>query len=99
LLQGVALMSGSAIAWKLNVMPRFLLEHAHSALECGVVFASFKAFDSPLRHVLTMGSCDFGSHRIWWDVEATTAAEALANLPRYVAERTTATRVRDMQMP
>jgi hypothetical protein len=92
-------MSSDAAGWMLDVMPRFLLEHAHSAPECGVVFASFKAFDSPLRHQLTMGSCDFGTHRIWWDVEATTAAEALAKLPRYVARRTTATRVRDIQMP
>jgi hypothetical protein len=80
-------------------MPRFLLEHAHSAPECGVVFASFKAFDSPLRHRLTVGSCDFGTHRIWWDVEAPTAVEALAQLPRYVAERTTAIRVRDLRTP
>jgi hypothetical protein len=92
-------MSSDPAAWMLVVMPRFLLEHAHGARECGVVFASFKAFDSSLRHQLTMGSCDFGTHRIWWDVQATTAAEALAKLPRYVAERTTATRVRDMQMP
>jgi len=83
----------------LDAMPRFLLEHAHSARECGVVFASFKAFDSPLRHQLTMGSCDFGTHRIWWDVEAMTDAAALATLPRYVAERTTATLVRDIQVP
>jgi len=80
-------------------VPRFLLEHAHSAPECGVVFASFNAFDSPLRHRLTMASCDFGTHRIWWDVEATTAAAALAQLPRYVAERTTAIRIRDIRTP
>jgi hypothetical protein len=92
-------MSSQAAAWMLDVMPRFLLEHAHSARECGVVFASFKAFHSPLRHQPTLGSCDFGTHRIWWDVEATTAAEALARLPGYVAERTTATRIRDIQMP
>ena len=92
-------MSSAVVAWMLDVMPRFLLEHAHGARECGVVFASFKAFESPLRHGLTMGSCDYGTHRIWWDVEAATAAEALAKLPRYVAERTTATRVRDMRMP
>lgn len=92
-------MSSDAGAWMLVVMPRFLLEHAHNARECGVVFASFKAFDSPLRHEPAMGSCDFGTHRIWWDVQAPTTAEALAKLPRYVAERTTATRVRDIQTP
>jgi hypothetical protein len=80
-------------------MPRFMLEHTHTARECGVVFASFKAFDSPLRHKVTVGSCDFGTHQIWWDVEAATADEALAHLPRYVAERTTAIRVRDIRTP
>jgi hypothetical protein len=83
----------------LDDVPRFLLEHVHSAPECGVVFASFKAFESPLRHQLTMASCDFGTHRIWWDVEAETASEALTKLPQYVAARTTATRVRDIQLP
>jgi hypothetical protein len=92
-------MSGDRGSRMLDVMPRFLLEHAHSARECGVVFASFKAFDTPLRRQQTMGACDFGTHRLWWDVEARTAVEALANLPRYVAERTTATRVRDVLMP
>lgn len=80
-------------------MPRFMLEHVHAARECGVVVASFKAFDSPLRHGTTVSSCDFGTHRIWWDVEAATADEALARLPRYVAERTTAIRVRDVRTP
>ena len=80
-------------------MPRFLLEHLHSAPECGVVFASFKAFDSPLRHQLTVGSCDYGTHRIWWDVEAATEVEALAQLPGYVAQRTTAIRVRELRTP
>jgi hypothetical protein len=82
-----------------GLVSRFLLEHAHSARECGVVFAAFKAFDSPLRHRLTVGSCDFGTHRIWWDVEAATASDALGQLPRYVAERTTAVRVRDIRTP
>jgi hypothetical protein len=80
-------------------MPRFMLEHRHTARECGVVFASFKAFESPLRHHVTVGSCGFGTHRIWWDVEAATAEEALSRLPRYVAERTTAIRVGDLQTP
>ena len=80
-------------------MPRFLLEHAHGPPECGAVFASFKAFESPLRHGSAMGACDFGTHRMWWDVEAATAGDALALLPRYVAERTTAIRVRDVRTP
>jgi hypothetical protein len=80
-------------------MPRFMLQHVHTARECGAVFASFKAFESPLRHELAVGSCHFGTHRIWWQVEATSGHEALAQLPRYVAERTIAVRVDDIQTP
>jgi hypothetical protein len=82
-----------------ELMPRFRLEHQHVPDECAIVFASFKAFESPLRHQLTIGSCDFGTHRIWWDVEATTAEAALARLPRYVAQRTRAIRVADLSTP
>jgi hypothetical protein len=80
-------------------MPRFVLDHRHSAAECGAVFASFKAFDSPLRKRPAVTSCHFGSHRIWWDVEAATEADALDQLPHYVAERTAAIRVRATEMP
>jgi hypothetical protein len=87
-------------AWRtLERMPRFMLEHRHAPRECGVVFASFKAFQSPLRDRAVSTSCDFGTHRIWWDVEADTEAEALAQLPSYVADRTTAIRVRDRKSP
>ena len=47
-----------------------MLQHVHTARECGAVFASFKAFESPLRHEMAVGSCHFGTHRIWWQVEA-----------------------------
>jgi hypothetical protein len=80
-------------------MPRFLLEHRHTAAECGTVFAAFNAFDSPLRRASTTGSCFYGDHRIWWEVDAPTAEEALARLPGYVAERTTASPVRAVEIP
>jgi hypothetical protein len=80
-------------------MPRFMLEHRHEARECGVVFASFNAFDSPLRQRVALGSCDFGTHQIWWEVQARDETEALSWLPPYVAGRTQAIRVRDLQMP
>ena len=80
-------------------VPRFLLEHHHAAAECGAVFAAFNAFDSPLRGRPTTGSCYYGGHRIWWEVDAATAAEALSRLPGYVAQRTTATRVRPVEIP
>ena len=83
----------------LDGMPSFILEHSHTAAECGAVFAAFNAFDSPLRHRPTTSSCHYGGHRIWWEVEATTEDAALARLPRYVAERTTVTRVRRTEIP
>ena len=80
-------------------MPRFMLQHVHTARECGAVFASFKAFESPLRHEMAVGSCHFGTHRIWWHAEASSGDEALAQLPAYVAARTIAIRVGDIQTP
>ena len=83
----------------LHGVPQYLLEHRHRATECGAVFAAFNAFDSPLRGRSTTASCHYGGHRIWWEVEAGTEAEALARLPGYVAERTTASPVRPTQIP
>jgi hypothetical protein len=80
-------------------MPRFLIHHRHAAPECGVVFASFKGHDSPLRHRPTPSSCHYGDHTIWWCVDATSEDEALALLPSYVAQRATATPVRDVEIP
>jgi hypothetical protein len=92
-------MSGRPAFADTGQMPRYMLEHRHAPRECGVVFASFNAFESPLRHKEVCSTCSFGTHRIWWESEAETEAEALAQLPHYVAERTTATRVRLLQMP
>lgn len=80
-------------------MPRYMLSHCHDPQECGVVFASFKAFSSPLRGSAVRASCDFGTHHIWWEVEAPDEDAALAQLPRYVAERTTALRTRELRTP
>jgi hypothetical protein len=80
-------------------MPRFVLHHRHKAHECGVVFASFKGYNSPLRRHPTLASCRSGGHAIWWTVEAASEAEAVALLPPYVAERTTAARVSAVEIP
>ena len=80
-------------------MPRYLLHHRHEPAECGVVFASFKGHESPLRHRATLGSCRSGGHAIWWTVEAASESEALRLLPFYVAERTTATPVQEVEIP
>jgi hypothetical protein len=80
-------------------MARFVLHHRHAANECGVVFASFRGFDSPLRSQETLASCRSGGHAIWWTVDAASAEEALGSLPSYVAERTTATNVSEVDIP
>jgi hypothetical protein len=80
-------------------MPRFVLQHRHKAHECGVVFASFKGHSSPLRRRPTLASCRSGGHAIWWTVEAASETEAVALLPPYVAERTTAARVSAVEIP
>ena len=80
-------------------MSRYLLHHRHRAEECGVVFASFKGHQSPLRHRATLASCRSGGHAIWWTVDAENEQDALRLLPFYVAERTTITRVSEVQIP
>jgi hypothetical protein len=76
-----------------------LLHHRHEPGECGVVFASFKGHASPLRRRATLASCRSGGHAIWWSVEAATETDALGLLPFYVAERSTATRVSEVDIP
>ena len=80
-------------------MTCYLLQHRHSPDECGVVFASFKGQESPLRHRTTLASCRTGGHGIWWTVDAATEEAALRLLPTYVAERTTITRVGEVRIP
>ena len=80
-------------------MSRYFLQHHHAPDECGVVFTSFKGHRSPLRHQMTLTSCRSGGHEIWWTVDAASVQEALRLLPRYVAERTTVTRVSEVEIP
>lgn len=80
-------------------MSNYLLEHRHTASECGVVFASFRGHDSPLRHQSTLASCRAGGHAIWWTVTAATEEDALRLLPFFVAARTTVARVSEVEIP
>jgi hypothetical protein len=80
-------------------MPRYRLHHRHQPSECAAVFASFTGHDSPLRHTPTTGSCLFGGHEIWWDVQADSEQAALALLPFYVAARTTVATVAQVEIP
>ena len=80
-------------------MSRYLLQHRHEPRECGVVFAALKGHGSPLRHRPTLASCRSGGHATCWTVEATSEADALALLPRYVAERTYLALVSEVHIP
>ncbi len=80
-------------------MVSYLLHHSHKPAECGIVFASFKGHESPLRHKATLASCRSGGHEVWWTVEAPNEEEALRLLPFFVAQRTTVTRVSKVQIP
>ena len=92
-------MSAWAALRQIRSMPRYLLHHRHAPHECGVVFASFKSHESSLRRKTTLGSCRSGEHAIWWTVDASSEAEALELLPFYVAERTIATSVSEVEIP
>jgi hypothetical protein len=78
---------------------QFMLTHRHRPEECRVAFASWQGFDSPLRRKQTLASCAEGGHSLWWTIEAESQADALAQLPPYLADRTEATRVSEVAIP
>jgi hypothetical protein len=92
-------MSARARGSRLVVVPHFLLHNRHTAGDCGVVFAAFRGFPSPLRHTPALATCRSGGHQVWWRTTAADEAAALRQLPRYVATATTATRVERVDTP
>ena len=80
-------------------MPKFLLQHQHEAAECEAAFAAWRGFESPLRNHPADSTCLAGDHRLWWRVEAESSEAAVALLPAFVGERTTVTRVREVEVP
>lgn len=84
---------------RLGSMPSFLLHHRHGPLECAAAFAAWTGFSSPLRHCAAPSTCLAGGHAIWWHVEALDADAALSLLPRFVAQRTLTTEVREVHIP
>jgi hypothetical protein len=80
-------------------MACFLLHHRHEPQECGVAFAAWKGHDSPLRRRETFGTCRGGGHDIWWLVDADSAETALAQLPYFIARRTTAAEISAITIP
>jgi hypothetical protein len=80
-------------------MPSFILHHQHEAHECAAAFAAWQGFDSPLRPGRVRSSCLTGGHGLWWHVEACDRSQALAFLPRFVAERTNPIQIREVDLP
>ena len=83
-------------------MPVFLLHHQHQSDECPAAFAAWTGFDSPLRRRPAASTCLMDGptgHALWWRVQAPDQASALAHLPQYVAERTTAIQIREIHVP
>lgn len=80
-------------------MPVYQLTHSHKPGECTAAFAAWHGFASPLRGRATISSCLAGGHRLWWQVEAGGAEEALAMLPPFVAERSEVSEVREVAIP
>jgi hypothetical protein len=80
-------------------MRRFILSHRHEPEECGVAFAAWKGFASPLRHASALGACAMGDHRLWWTLDAVDEAGARALLPPWIARRTDIAEVREVAIP
>lgn len=79
-------------------MKQYLLYHRHAADDCAASFAAWNGFHSDLRRGTAQSTCAFGGHEVWWAVAAETERAALANLPAYVAGRTLAVRVADVEI-
>jgi hypothetical protein len=84
---------------KLAAMPEYILHHQHEPDECAAAFAAWTGFDSPLRGRVAASSCLAGGHALWLRVQARDIRSALAQLPRYLADRTTPIEIREIQIP
>ncbi len=80
-------------------MARYLLHHRHEPRQCGVAYAAFKGDCSPLRHKPAVSSCVSGGHELWWLVDADSADDALAQLPHFLASRTSVTLTTEVPIP
>jgi hypothetical protein len=92
-------MSARACGSQVGLMVLHPLHHRHQPSECGIVFASFKGNQSPLCHTATLAPCPSGGYEIRWTVQAEAAADSVRLLPFYIAQRTTITRVSDIEIP
>ncbi len=80
-------------------MARYVLDHSHEAATCGIAYAAWSGYDSPLRHRPAISSCESGGHRILWVIEAPDSDAALRQLPEWLAARTAVTEVSEVAIP
>ncbi len=82
---------------------RIVLNHRHAPDQCGVAFAAWRGFESPLRHSQALGSCvspaTDAEHLLTWTVEAASIDAAVALLPPWLAERTEVRLVGEVSIP
>jgi hypothetical protein len=82
---------------------RIVLNHRHAPDQCGIAFAAWRGFDSPLRHTHALASCASpahgAEHLLTWTVEADSTDAALALLPPWLAERAEARAVGEVPIP
>ena len=97
--QGGLPMSGRAIESNLVACPASSSTTATSRVSAASCSPPSGATRARCATSATLASCAFGGHAIWWSVEAAGEAEALGLLPFFVAERATATRVDDVDIP
>lgn len=84
---------------RVPAMSLVVLRHTHEPGECGVAFAAWNGFESPLRRRSALCSCRHGVHELVFVVEAAGVAEALGLLPPWLAARSEATAVDEVAIP
>jgi hypothetical protein len=92
-------MFAAARRHRMAAMPLFVLHHTHDASDCETAFAAWNGFDSPLRHRPVASTCLAGGHCLLWRVRAPSLEAAVAMLPAFVAARTEAVEVREVEIP
>ena len=84
---------------------RYVLTHRHAPAQCGVAYAAWRGFESPLRHGSALGTCASepsragADHLLVWTIDAATPGDALSLLPQWLAERTEVRPIAEVQIP
>lgn len=80
-------------------MHQYVLYHRHTPSDCAASFAAWNGFHSVLRRRSAPSTCAYGGHEIWWTVTAADEREARALVPKFIADRSVAIRIADVEIP